>query len=69
MRRLCILFLLSAQVAFSQSQTFLNDLGLFIKDAIYYSDQYITPATDAAVYQASSAWVNTAKRKIFGMFL
>ena len=63
MRGLCILFLLSAQVAFSQSQTFLNDLGLFIKDAIYYSDQYITPATDAAVYQASSAWVNTAKKK------
>lgn len=63
MRGLCILFLLSAQVTFSQSQTFLNDLGLFIKDAIYYSDQYITPATDAAVYQASSAWVNTAKKK------
>lgn len=63
MRGLYVLFLLSTQITFSQSQAFLNDLGLFIKDAIYYSDQYITPATDAAVYQSSSAWINTAKKK------
>lgn len=63
MRCFLLFFLLSAQITFSQTQAFLNDLGLFIKDAIYYSDQYITPATDAAVYQSSSAWVNTVKKK------
>ena len=63
MRYFLVLFLLSAQITFSQTQTFLDDLGSFIKDAIFYSDKYITPATDAAVYQASSAWVNTVKKK------
>ena len=63
MRYFLVLFLLSAQITFSQSQTFLDDLGLFVKDAIFYSDKYITPATDAAVYQSSSAWVNTVKKK------
>jgi hypothetical protein len=63
MKYIYLLLLLSAQITFSQTQTFLDDLGLFIKDAIFYSDKYITPATDAAVYQASSAWVNTVKKK------
>lgn len=37
-------------------------IGYLIKDAIYFTDQYITPATDAAVYQAASSWVNTPQK-------
>lgn len=58
-----ILIILFAQSTFSQTEDFLNDLGFFIKDAIYYSDKFITPATDAAVYQASSGWVSTVKKR------
>lgn len=40
-----------------------DDIGLFLDDALLYSDRFITPATDAAVYQASSAWVNSPKKR------
>lgn len=39
-----------------------DELALLIKDAIFFTDKYVTPATDAAVYQAASGWVNTAKK-------
>ncbi|MBC7641904.1 MAG: hypothetical protein H7174_06125 [Flavobacterium sp.] len=52
--------------SFCNAQTFnlaaLEHLDEFFKDAVYYSDKYVTPATDAAVYQASSAWIYTAKK-------
>lgn len=41
----------------------IQDVGLFLDDALLYSDKYITPATDAAVYQASSAWMNSPKKR------
>lgn len=44
----------------------LEDVGLFLDDARLYADQYITPATDAAVYQASSQWMYTPKKKRLG---
>ena len=37
-------------------------IGNLIQDAMYFTDQYITPATDAAVYQAASSWVNTPQK-------
>ncbi len=37
-------------------------IGYLIQDAIYFTDQYVTPATDAAVYQAASSWVNTPQK-------
>lgn len=40
----------------------LEEMGNLVKDAIYFTDQYITPATDAAVYQAASSWVNTPQK-------
>ncbi|MFD2892832.1 DUF6588 family protein [Flavobacterium chuncheonense] len=40
-----------------------SELGYLLSDALFYSEQYITPATDAAVYQASSSWMNSAKKK------
>lgn len=37
----------------------------FFTDAVYFSDKFITPATDAAAYQASSGWIYTAKKNKF----
>lgn len=34
-----------------------------LSDALLYSEQYIVPATDAAVYQASAAWVMSPKKR------
>lgn len=37
-------------------------IGKLIQDAIFFTDLYITPAADAAVYQAASSWVNTPQK-------
>lgn len=46
-----------------QAQTQLEQIGYLLEDALLYSEQYLIPATDGAVYQASSAWMNSAKKK------
>ena len=48
--------------AHAQSDQTLQELGLLINDAIFFTDKYVTPATDAAVYQAAAAWVNTPQK-------
>ncbi len=49
---------------FSQiDETLLQDIGLFLDDALIYSEKYITPATDAAVYQASAQWMVSPKKR------
>lgn len=63
MKRFFILFLFVTNFSFSQSEELLQDLGYLIDDALFFSDKYITPATDAAVYQSSSAWVTSAKKR------
>ncbi|EAZ96069.1 hypothetical protein FBBAL38_01580 [Flavobacteria bacterium BAL38] len=47
----------------SKAQTVNEQIGYLLTDALFYSGQYITPATDAAVYQASSSWMISAKKK------
>ena len=47
----------------AQSQQALEDLGYLLNDALFFSDQYITPATDAAVYQAASGWMTSPKKR------
>lgn len=50
----------------SEAQTSPQDIqqiGYLLSDALLYSEQYIVPATDAAVYQASAAWVMTPKKR------
>src|SRR5690606_36913002 len=37
-----------------------------IEDAIFFTDKYITPATDAAVYQAASGWMVTPQHRKVG---
>lgn len=55
---------------FVSNKTNSQDLGQqisnLVDDAVWYSDKYITPATDGAVYMASSGWMNSPKkRKLF----
>lgn len=63
MRKYLALVLLFSNLSFSQSEELLQQLGYLINDALFFSDKYITPATDAAVYQASSGWIDTPKKK------
>ena len=56
-----ILFLSSSKLV-AQTPAIDPAIGDLIKDAIYFTDLYITPATDAAVYQAASSWVNTPQK-------
>lgn len=39
-----------------------QQIGLLIDDTMLFSDKYVTPATDAAIYQASSGWVSSPKK-------
>lgn len=63
MKKYLILFLFITNISFSQTNEELEDLGHLISDALFFSNQYITPAADAAVYQSSSGWVNSAKKR------
>ncbi len=47
----------------SNAQTLEQQLGYLLSDALFCSEKYVTPATDAAVYQASASWMNSAKKK------
>ncbi|MFL9845959.1 DUF6588 family protein [Flavobacterium rhizosphaerae] len=38
-----------------------EDFGHLLNDALFFSDKYVTPATDAAIYQSVSGWVNSNK--------
>lgn len=42
--------------------TIVNQIGLLIDDTMLFSDKYVTPATDAAVYQALSGWITSPKK-------
>lgn len=47
----------------SQTSNQLQQIGYLLGDALFYSEKYLIPATDAAVYQASTAWVISPKKK------
>ncbi len=50
-------FSAKAQVSIPQ-----QEIEALIGDAIIFTDKYITPATDGAVYQAASSWMSTPKK-------
>ena len=56
------LLLVTAGSVKAQSDLHLQ-LENLVSDAIFFTDKYITPATDAAVYQAASSWMSTPKKK------
>ena len=57
---ICLIF--SGKSFCQNAQTF-EQIGRFLDDATLYSEKYITPATDAAVYQASAGWMTSPKRE------
>ncbi|RAR70100.1 hypothetical protein CLV55_11212 [Flavobacterium aciduliphilum] len=60
---ICLMF---SSKSFSQTAETFDQIGRFLNDATWYADKYITPATDGAVYQASSGWMSSPKkRKVF----
>ena len=56
------MLLILSSVVFSQK----TDFNSFLNDATYYSDKYIATMSDAAVYQSSSAWMSSAKKRKLG---
>ena len=60
---LVIICLFSSSKSFCQLDQTLQQIGYLLDDALFFSDKYITPATDAAVYQASSNWMYSPKKK------
>ena len=59
----CALFFGFSNSLHAQTPTQFEQIGYLLEDALLYSKQYLIPATDGAVYQASSAWMNTAKKR------
>ncbi|OYQ35461.1 hypothetical protein CHU92_10820 [Flavobacterium cyanobacteriorum] len=59
---ICAAVFLSGGKAVAQMEE-LQQIGRLIDDAIFFSGKYITPATDAAVYQAASGWVSTPQER------
>lgn len=41
----------------------IDDINAIAADMVFLSDQYVTPAAEAAVYQSSGGWYTTAKSK------
>ncbi|WP_298144735.1 DUF6588 family protein [Flavobacterium sp.] len=56
-----ILAFFVTSVSATAQNTTITEIGNLIQDALLFTDRYITPATDAAVYQAASSWVNTPR--------
>jgi hypothetical protein len=52
-----------AVTASGQTASQLEQIGYLLGDALFYSEKYLVPATDAAVYQASASWVISPKKK------
>lgn len=65
MKKVLLAIVFICNIGYSQSfdPLVLDHLDDFFGDAIYYSDKFITPATDAAVYQSSGGWMFSAKKK------
>jgi hypothetical protein len=63
MKKFLFLFLFVSTFSFSQTVQELEAFGRLLNDAIFYCDRYITPASDASIYQASSGWVTSPKKR------
>jgi hypothetical protein len=49
--------------AFNYGQTAEEEINKILNDLTFYSGKYVAPATEAVVYQASSAWMFSPKLK------
>lgn len=55
-----LFFLLVSNISFSQTA---QEIESFLNDALFFSNKYFTPAADAAIYQATSGWVSSPKKR------
>lgn len=62
MLKTCLSLLLLGSY-FSNAQTLGEDILNLVDDAVWYADKYVTPATDGAVYMASSGWMVSPKKR------
>lgn len=60
--KLTLFFVISYNVN-AQNNSDFEKIGYLLSDALLYSEQYIIPITDAAVYQGSSSWFLSPKKK------
>lgn len=58
----CFVILFCLKINAQTSSDF-EKIGYLLSDALLYSEKYIIPITDAAVYQSSSGWVLSPKKK------
>lgn len=58
-----VLFLVSGRAVAQADQEAITQIGHLLDDALFFSDKYITPATDAAVYQSASGWITSPKKR------
>ena len=65
MKKIVVLLISVFCFIFTKAQTTedLQKIANLLSDAVWYSDKYITPATDGAVYQASSGWLFSPKKQ------
>ena len=63
MKKILFLLLFVSNISFSQTAQELEAFGRLLNDAIFYCDRYITPASDASIYQASSGWISSPKKR------
>lgn len=54
---------LTVNFSFGQNIFELFKVQNMLDDAVKYSDNYLSPATNAAIYQSSTSWITTAKPK------
>ncbi|MVO10835.1 hypothetical protein GOQ30_16815 [Flavobacterium sp. TP390] len=59
----CLIISLFCTKIAAQTSSDLQQIGYLLTDALFYSEKYIIPITDAAVYQSSSGWILSAKKK------
>ena len=58
-----MLFVTAGSVSAQSNQEVIQQLGSLVDDALLYSDKYVTPVVDAAVYQSVAGWVATPKKR------
>lgn len=56
------LFVVTGKVTAQSDIMVIEQMGHLIDDALFFSDKYVTPATDAAVYQSSSGWITSPQK-------
>jgi hypothetical protein len=59
---IAVILFFSSQLAQSQPAQDIQKLSDLVNDAVYFTKIFVTPATDAAVYQASNGWMNAPKK-------